>query len=263
MNRFTEKVAIITGASTGLGPIMAAMMAQEGAKLVLAARRTELVEAVAADIVAQVPGAEVVALRADVTDEADVAAMVEAAMSRWGQVDVMMNNAAVPGTDKFIWEQTVDNFLDTYKVDCMAAMLCSREVLNRSMLARKTGAIVNFSSGAGWDGMVRKSHYSAAKGALRILTKVIAKEVGEFGIRCNCVVPGAIATDLMMNYMKRIAGEQGRTPEDIAAQIQAPLPLKTFSTPEDVANLALFLASDQARTITGQSINVDAGLIMS
>ena len=184
-------------------------------------------------------------------------------MSRWGQVDVMMNNAAVPGTDKFIWEQTVDNFLDTYKVDCMAAMLCSREVLNRSMLERKSGSIVNFSSGAGWDGMVRKSHYSAAKGALRILTKVIAKEVGEFGIRCNCVVPGAISTDLMVNYMKRVAAEQGRTVEEIAAGIQAPLPLKTFSTPEDVANLALFLASDQARTITGQSINVDAGLIMS
>ena len=263
MNRFADKVAVITGASTGLGPIMARMMAAEGAKLVLAARRAELVEQVAAGITADLPGAQVVAVRADVTNEADVAAMVEAAMSRWGQVDVMMNNAAVPGTDKYIWEQTVDNFLDTYKVDCMAAMLCSREVLNRSMLARKSGAIVNFSSSAGWEGMVRKSHYSAAKGALRILTKAIAREVGEFNIRCNCVVPGAIATDLMMNYMKRIAGEQGTTPEAIAAQIQAPLPLKTFSTPEDVANLALFLASDLARTITGQSINVDAGLIMS
>ncbi|MBU6266449.1 MAG: SDR family oxidoreductase [Sphingomonadales bacterium] len=258
MSRFDGKVAIITGASTGLGPVMAQMMAAEGAKLVLAARRVELVEEAAAAI-----GANAVAVRADVTNEADVAAMVEVAMSRWGQVDVMMNNAAVPGTDKFIWEQTVDNFLDTYKVDCMAAMLCSREVLNRSMLARRTGSIVNFSSGAGTDGMVRKSHYSAAKGALRILTKVIAREVGEFGIRCNCVVPGAISTDLMVNYMKRVASEQGKTVDEIAAAIQAPLPLKTFSTPEDVANLALFLASDQARTITGQSINVDAGLIMT
>jgi NAD(P)-dependent dehydrogenase (short-subunit alcohol dehydrogenase family) len=184
-------------------------------------------------------------------------------MSRWGQVDVMMNNAAVPGTDKFIWEQTVDNFLDTYKVDCMAAMLCSREVLNRSMLERRTGSIVNFSSSAGWDGMVRKSHYSAAKGALRILTKTIAREVGEYGIRCNCVVPGAIGTDLMLNYMKRVADEQGKAVEEIEAGIVAPLPLKTFSTPEDVARMALFLASDDARTVTGQSINVDAGLVMS
>lgn len=258
MSRFAGKVAIVTGASTGLGPIMAKMIVAEGGKVIMAARRLELVAAAAAEL-----DDAAVAVRADVTDEGDVAAMVEAAMSRWGQVDVMLNNAAVPGTDKFIWEQTIDNFMDTYKVDCMAAMLCSREVLNRSMLARKSGVIINFSSGAGWDGMVRKSHYSAAKGALRILTKVIAKEVGEFGIRCNCVVPGAIATDLMINYMDRIAGEQGKTVEEIAAAIQAPLPLKTFSTPEDVANLALFLASDQARTITGQSINVDGGLVMS
>jgi NAD(P)-dependent dehydrogenase (short-subunit alcohol dehydrogenase family) len=258
MTRFAGKVAIITGASTGLGPVMARMMAAEGAKLVLAARRQELVEEVAGGI-----DGEVVAVKADVTNEADVAAMVEAAMSRWGQVDVMMNNAAVPGTDKWIWEQTVDNFLDTYKVDCMAAMLCTREVLNRSMLERKTGSIVSFSSSAGWDGMVRKSHYSAAKGALRILTKTIAREVGPYGIRCNCVVPGAIGTDLMLNYMKRVAEEQGKTVEEIAAAIQAPLPLKTFSTPEDVAKLALFLASDDARTITGQSVNVDAGLVMS
>ena len=258
MSRFAGKVAIVTGASTGLGPIMAKMIVAEGGKVIMAARRLELVAAAAAEL-----GDAAVAVRADVTDEGDVAAMVDAAMSRWGQVDVMLNNAAVPGTDKFIWEQTIDNFMDTYKVDCMAAMLCSREVLNRSMLARKSGVIINFSSGAGWDGMVRKSHYSAAKGALRILTKVIAKEVGEFGIRCNCVVPGAIATDLMINYMERIAGEQGKTVEEIAAAIQSPLPLKTFSTPEDVANLALFLASDQARTITGQSINVDGGLVMS
>lgn len=256
--RFEGKVVIVTGASTGLGPVMARMMAEEGAKLVLAARRLELVEETARAI-----GENAVAVRADVTDEGDVANMVEAAMSRWGQVDVMMNNAAVPGVDKYIWEQTVDNFLDTYKVDCMAAMLCSREVLNRSMLERRTGSIVNFSSSAGWDGMARKSHYSAAKGALRILTKTIAREVGEYGIRCNCVVPGAIGTDLMLNYMKRIAAEQGRTVEEIEAGIVAPLPLKTFSTPEDVARMALFLASDEARTITGQSINVDAGLVMS
>lgn len=258
MSRFAGKVAIITGASTGLGPVMARILADEGAKLVLAARRLELVQDVARGI-----GANAIAVRADVTDEADVAAMVEAAMGRWGQVDVMMNNAAVPGVDKFIWEQTVDNFLDTYKVDCMAAMLCTREVLNRSMLARRSGSIVNFSSSAGWDGMVRKSHYSAAKGALRILTKTIAREVGEYGIRCNCVVPGAIGTDLMVNYMKRVAAEQGKSVEEVEAGIVAPLPLRTFSTPEDVARLALFLASDEARTITGQSVNVDAGLVMS
>ncbi|WP_298687762.1 SDR family oxidoreductase [uncultured Sphingomonas sp.] len=258
MTRFAGQVAIVTGASTGLGPILARMLVDEGAKVVMTARRFELVEAAAAAI-----GAHAVALRADVTNEADVAAMVEAAMVRWGRVDILMNNAAVPGTDKFIWEQTLDNWNATFAVDVTAAMLCTREVLNRSMLARRSGAIVNFSSGAGWDGMPRKSHYSAAKGALRILTKVTAKEVGEFGIRCNCVVPGAIETELMANWIRRSAAERGIDDAEMRHQTMATMALKTYSTPEDVANLALFLASDQARTITGQSINVDGGQVMS
>src|SRR5439155_11812902 len=131
-----------------------------------------------------------------------------------------------------------------------------------SMLERRSGAIVNFSSGAGWDGLPRKSHYSAAKGALRILTKVIAKEVGEYGIRCNCVVPGSIDTELLRNYHKRIAGERGVSYEEVRGEAAARVPLNTISKPEDIANMAIFLASDQARTITGQSINVDAGYYM-
>jgi 3-oxoacyl-[acyl-carrier protein] reductase len=254
MNRFEGKIVIITGASTGLGPVMARMMADEGAKLVLAARKGHLCEEIAHEI-----GENAIGMKADVTNEEDVARMVGAAMDRWGQVDVMMSNAAVPGTDKWIWEQTVDNFLDTYKVDCMAAMLCSREVLNRSMLERKSGSILTFSSGAGWSGIPRKSHYSAAKGALIILSKTIAKEVGPYGIRCNCLVPGAIDTELLRNYHKRIAGERDVPVEEVRAEAANDVPLKIFSTPEDIANMALFLASDQASTITGQAINVDAG----
>ncbi len=254
MNRFEGKIAIITGASTGLGPVMARMMAAEGAKLVLAARKGHLCEEVAHEI-----GDAAIGMTADVTNEDDVARMVGAAMDKWGQVDVMMSNAAQPGVDKWIWEQTVDNMLDTYKVDCMAAMLCSREVLNRSMLARKRGAIVTFSSGAGWSGMERKSHYSAAKAALIVLTKTIAKEVGPHGIRANCVVPGSIDTELLQNYYTRIAGERGVPVEVVWAESADRVPLKTISTPEDIAHMALFLASDQARTVTGQAINVDAG----
>ena len=142
-------------------------------------------------------------------------------------------------------------------------MLCTREVLNRSMLARKTGSIVNFSSTAGWVGIERKSHYSAAKAAQRTFTKAVAREVGPLGIRCNCLVPGGIDTELLQNYHRRIAGEKGRTYEEERADAVQAVPLRTISTPEDVANLALFLASDESRTITGQSMNVDAGTLMA
>ncbi len=141
-------------------------------------------------------------------------------------------------------------------------MLASREVLRRSMMERKTGSIVNFSSTAGWTGMPRKSHYVSSKAGLRALTKVIATEAGPYGVRCNCLVPGGIETDLWTNWGKRMAGEQGITFEEWKVKALGDVPLRTISQPEDIGRLALFLASDDSRTITGQSINCDAGSIM-
>ncbi len=198
-------------------------------------------------------------MRADVTDEHDVAAMVARAVAEFGQVDILCNNAAAPGQDRWIWEQTLDNWNATIAIDVTAAMLCTREVLNQSMLARRRGAILNFSSTAGYSGIVRKSHYVTAKASLRAFTKTVALEVGPYGIRCNCIVPGAIDTELWRKWVQRTADERGvdfATQRDKAVKGVA---LQDISTPEDVANLALFLASDESRTITGQSIPVDAG----
>ena len=255
--RLAGKVVIITGASTGCGPVMAKLFVEQGAKVLLAARREELVQQAAKDI-----GENAIAIRADVTNEADVAAMVDRAMQEFGQVDIMLNNAAAPGQDKWVWEQTVENFNATLAIDLTAAMLCTREVLNRSMLERKTGSIVNFSSTAGWTGMARKTHYTAAKAALRALTKTVALEVGPHGIRCNCLVPGSIETELWVNYGHRIAKEEGITYEQWKEKALLSVPLRKISQPLDIANLALFLASDESRTITGQSINCDAGSYM-
>ncbi|BBZ70234.1 SDR family NAD(P)-dependent oxidoreductase [Mycobacterium paraseoulense] len=252
--RLDGKVAIITGASTGLGPVLGSRFVGEGAKVLLAARREELVRE-AAD--ASGPGA--IAMRADVTDEDDVAAMVARAVDEFGQVDILCNNAAAPGQDRWIWEQTLDNWNATFAIDVTAAMLCTREVLNRSMLARRRGVILNFSSTAGYSGIVRKSHYVTAKASLRAFTKTVALEVGPYGIRCNCIVPGSIDTDLWRRWVQRTADERGvdfATQRDKAVKGVA---LQDISTPDDVANLALFLASDESRTITGQSIPVDAG----
>jgi len=254
MSRLAGKVAVITGASTGCGPVMAKLFVEQGAKVLMSARRVELVEEAAREI-----GPDAIAMRCDVTSEDDIKAMVARATEEFGQIDILLNNAAAPGTDKWVWEQTLENFNATLAIDLSAAMLCSREVLNASMLERKSGSIVNFSSTAGWTGMPRKTHYTSAKAALRALTKTIALEVGPHGIRCNCLVPGSIETELWINYGKRMAGEQGISYEEWREKALKNVPLRTISQPIDVANLALFLASDESRTITGQSINCDAG----
>lgn len=255
--RLEGKVAIITGASTGCGPVMAKLFVEQGAKVLLSARREELVLEAAASA-----GEGAIGMRCDVTSEDDVRAMVDRAMQEFGQIDILLNNAAAPGQDKWVWEQTLDNFNDTLAIDLTAAMLCTREVLNRSMLERGRGSIINFSSTAGWTGMVRKTHYASAKAALRALTKTVALEAGPKGIRCNCLVPGGIETDLFINYGRRMAAEQGISFEAWRENAAADVPLRTISQPIDIANLALFLASDESRMITGQSINCDAGQYM-
>jgi 3-oxoacyl-[acyl-carrier protein] reductase len=249
-----DKVAIITGASTGLGPVMAATFVREGARVLLAARREELVQQAAADAG---PGA--IAMRADVTNEDDVATMVSRAIDEFGHVDIMCNNAAAPGKDLYIWEQTLENWNSTIAIDVTAAMLCTREVVKRSMLHRRSGVILNFSSTAGYQGLPRKTHYVTAKASLRAFTKAVALEVGEYGIRCNCIVPGGIDTQLWQNWVRRTAEENGIDYAAHRAGILKSVALRDISTPEDIANTALFLASDESRTITGQSIPVDAG----
>jgi 3-oxoacyl-[acyl-carrier protein] reductase len=255
--RLDGTVAIITGASTGLGPVMATMFVQEGARVLLTARREQLVQEAAADA-----GGGAIAMRADVTNEDDVAAMVARAVDEFGQVDVLCNNAAAPGTDLWIWEQTLENWNSTIAIDVTAAMLCTREVLNRSMLERRSGVILNFSSTAAYNGMVRKSHYVTAKASLRAFTKAVALEVGQYGIRCNCIVPGSIDTELWRNWVQRMANETGVDVGAHRASLLQGVALRDISSAEDVANLALFLASDESRTITGQSIPVDAGGVM-
>ena len=255
--RLAGKVAIITGASKGTGAVMGRQFAAEGAKVLLVARNEDAVLDAA-----KAAGNGAIGMRADVTREEDVVAMVDRALEEFGQVDILLNNAVIPGKDLHVWEQTLENWNDVFAICITAPMIASREVLKRSMLERKTGSIVNFSSTAGWTGMPRKSHYVSAKAGLRALTKVIATEAGPYGVRCNCLVPGGIETDLWTNWGKRMAGEQGITFEEWKVKTLSDVPLRTISQPEDIGNLALFLASDDSRTITGQSINCDAGSIM-
>ena len=252
--RLAGKVAIITGASTGLGPVMAKLFVDQGAKVLLAARREDLVKEAAAAC-----GGNAIAMRADVTNEEDVVAMVGRAVEAYGFVDVLCNNAAAPGRDLYIWEQTLDNWNSTIAIDVTAAMLCTREVLKQSMLERRSGVILSFSSTAGLGGIPRKTHYVTAKASLRAFTKTVALEVGPYNIRCNCLVPGGIETELWTNWVRRTAGEDGIDPEARRSELLSAVALRDISKPIDIANAALFLVSDESRTITGQSVVVDAG----
>lgn len=256
-NRLAGKVAIITGASKGTGAVMGKQFADAGAKVLLVARSEDAVKQAALEA-----GNGAIGMAADVTKEEQVVAMVKRAIDEFGQVDILVSNAVIPGQDKYVWEQTLENWNAVFDICITAPMLGAREVLKQSMMERKTGSIINVSSTAGYMGMPRKSHYVTAKAAQRALTKVIATEAGEYGIRCNCLVPGGIETDLWKNWGIRMAGEQGITFEEWKKNSLESVPLRTISQPEDIGNLALFLASDESRTITGQSINCDAGSIM-
>jgi 3-oxoacyl-[acyl-carrier protein] reductase len=257
MARFTDKIVIITGAGEGLGRTMAQLIAAEGGTVVVAGRRVAPLDETVALVASA--GGTALSVPTDVTDEAAVEQLVATTVERFGAVDVLLNNASQPGKDLFIWEQTLDNWNATIAADVTGPMLLTREVVRQSMMDRGRGSIVNFSSTASVNGMARKSHYTVAKASLRSLTKVAARELGPHGIRVNCVVPGGIETDLLKRYWERIAAEQGTTAEAIRAKSEKFTWLRHIAQPEETAAAALFLASDDASAITGQSLIVDSG----
>jgi 3-oxoacyl-[acyl-carrier protein] reductase len=258
MGRLDDKVALITGSGSGLGRVMAQLFAREGAKLVLAARRKEQLEETAALV-----DGEVLVVPTDVTHEDDVADMVTQAVDRYGRIDVLLNNAAKPSTDVNIWEQPLSVWNETIAVNLTGPMLCIREVTRQSMLERRSGSIVNFSSTAGNTGIARKSQYCVSKSGVRMLTNVAAQELGPYGIRVNCLVPGFIQTDVLTNHLPTVAADRGMSFDADVEESVAGLALRRIPQPEDTAEAALFLASDESRVITGQALIADAGRVMA
>ena len=257
MGRAQDKVVLITGAGDGIGRAMAKLFSDEGAKVALVGRRREPLD----DTAALLSGDHLV-VTGDVTDEDSVASIVRQAIARFGHIDILLNNAAQPGKDLYLWEQTLENWNGNIAVNLTGPMLCTREVLKQSMLERRSGAIVNFSSYVSWQAKVRKSHYCVSKSGVRALTKVTAMEAGAFGIRSNCVVPGATSTDLLVRYMQRIADERNVEPDAVAEDYKKASALNQINTPEQVAEVALFLSTDASGGMTGQSLAVDAGAFL-
>ncbi|HXR37204.1 MAG TPA: SDR family NAD(P)-dependent oxidoreductase [Candidatus Binataceae bacterium] len=250
------KVAIITGAGRGIGEVTAQIFARAGARMTLAARTGPEVEKVAATITDM--GGEALPVVTDISDPGSVDAMVKATLARFGTVDILINNAAIPGKDALVEDASLEQWEQAIKVDLFGTFNCCHSVVPE-MKRKRSGRIIILSSTAIHNPIVRKTHYVAAKTGLVGLTRTLALELAPHNITVNTVTPGAVDGQLLVNYIKRLAGEQGKPYEEYRRQFEAPIPMKRFVQPEDIANLELFLCSDLAGNITGVEIPVDGG----
>ena len=255
--RLIERVAIVTGAGSGIGRAIARAFASEGADVVLVGRRIDPLEETATMVRALGPRA--LAVAADVSRESDVGGMVRRAIDEFGRIDVLVNNAASPGIDQPVASMTLENWNATLATTLTGPMLCARECLSRSMLPRRNGAIVNVAATSGRHGQARKAHFCAAKAGLLLLTESLAREVGPQGVRVNAVIPGLVATDLLDKYHQRIAAERGLAYERVVAEASGTSALRRLITPDEVAAVAVFLAGEQASGMSGQAVDVGGG----
>lgn len=245
---FTGKVALVTGGASGIGEATTRAFAQAGAKVAFTYISSEA-EARALEREIRAAGGEALAIRADLTKQDETDAVFAAVVDAFGTVDVVFTNAggilqriSTLDSDLDLWNRTFDlNVMSTY-LTCQAAA--------RLMIPRRSGAIVTMSSLAAMDGGGPGAlHYGASKGAIVTYTKGLAKELGPMGIRVNGVAPGLIATRFHVQF---------NTPEGRESAV-ANTPLRREGTAEDVANLVLFLASDKASFITGETVQINGG----
>lgn len=246
------RTALVTGASRGIGRAIALGLAREGFDVAvndIEHQRAEL-EAVTAEIVAT--GRRAIALCADVSDGAGVAAMVTEAITWSGRIDAVVNNAGIliPGSVETLPEKYWDAVMD---VNAKGTFLVVQALLPH-MRTRGYGRIVNIASIGGKHGAPEQAHYSASKAAIMGFTRVLAQEIGQFGITANCVCPGIIVTDMGRTNLEDPA---------VADRWIASTALRRLGQPEDVVGPACFLASDAAAFVTGQSLNVCGGIVLS
>jgi len=245
---FSGKVAIVTGGGTGIGYATAMQLARLGAEVVVASRTFDELEG-AAGRIADASGTRCIAVRTDVKDEQSCIDLVARTIDELGRIDVLVNNAG--GTRMGPLEAIPSRgWHSIFELNTHSAYYCTREAGQR-MIAQRSGAIVNVSSGAGINGVKGGAHYSAAKAAVQMFTKVTAAEWGRYGVRANCVAAGAIASERVLDAWQ-VAGLDPST-------MGKAIPLRRTGTPDEMANMIVFLASDAASYVTGQTIAVDGG----
>lgn len=240
--------AIVTGAGRGIGEGIAKVLAGAGAAVVCAARRTEEIERVASEI--REAGGKAIAVTTDVTDEAAVEALAQAAIDEFGSVDIWINNAGGSPIQAPMVELDREEWDHTLALNLTAVWVCST-VASRHMI--ENGRIVNISSRAATDTVKGSGHYAAAKAGVNSMTVTMAKELGP-RIRVNCIMPGAVPTEIMMKALKL---EEDHLP---GLEKALRLPAGRLGTPEDLGAAALYLVSPGAAWVTGQVIAIDGGM---
>jgi NAD(P)-dependent dehydrogenase (short-subunit alcohol dehydrogenase family) len=244
----SQPVVLVTGALTGIGRATATAFAREGHRIVVSGRREEAGQALAAELRGW--GAEAEFIRADVRFEAEVRHLVEQTVQRFGRLDVAVNNAGTEGSSGEVVEQSVDNYEATFATNVLGTLLSMKHEM-RAMRAHGSGSIVNLSSVAGHVGIAGASVYVASKHAVEGLTKSAALEGAPHGVRVNAVAPGPVATDMLERF---VGGS-----EEAKAGLLATVPARRAANADEIAQTVLFLASDKARYLTGQSLVVDGG----
>ncbi len=244
--KFEGRTAIVTGSSRGLGKAIAEKLGILGANVVLTGT-SETVFNTAAELEAK--GIKAVAIVGDVRNAEDVKNMISKAVETFGGIDILINNAGIT-KDKPMAMMSEDDWDTVLDINLKGCFLCTKAAA-KLMIKKKYGRIINVSSVAGAYGNPGQANYSASKGGMIGLTKTTAKELATRGITCNAVTPGLIESD-----MTEIL------PEDLKRKYLEKIALGRFGTPEDVANVVAFLASDEAGYVTGQVIDIDGGLVM-
>jgi NAD(P)-dependent dehydrogenase (short-subunit alcohol dehydrogenase family) len=251
-----DRVAIVTGAGTGIGRGIAELFVEEGASVVITGRRKELLD----ETLDQIKGGDgqAVAVPADVSEEAEVERLFAETTSRFGQVDVLVNNAAIAGEIGNIWELSLAGWEETIKINLTGPWLCTRAAA-KAMMPRRYGKIVNIGSISGKRPLATRTPYTSSKLGLVGLTKTAALELGEYGINVNNISPGAIETPRLAH----LAEAWKMTKEELVDDMADKAATKRIGEPRDIAELALFLSTDRSRQITGFDISVDGGIWFS